>query len=69
MVLVRVRPSLYIPSLMLLWGTCATCLGAIQTKGQLWAVRFLLGITEAGFAVRSFPGKVSLKMVLSLTFQ
>ncbi|KIX09213.1 uncharacterized protein Z518_00292 [Rhinocladiella mackenziei CBS 650.93] len=50
MILVRVRPSLYIPMLMILWGTCATCLGAIQTKGQLWAVRFLLGITEAGFA-------------------
>ncbi|KAK5045778.1 hypothetical protein LTR84_008871 [Exophiala bonariae] len=50
MVLVRARPSLYIPALMFLWGTCATCLGAVQNKHQLLAVRFLLGITEAGFA-------------------
>lgn len=51
MILARLRPSLYIPTLMFLWGTCATCLGAVQTKEQLWAIRFLLGITEAGFGV------------------
>ncbi|VTT60581.1 unnamed protein product [Fusarium fujikuroi] len=50
MILVRLRPSLYIPAIMFLWGTCATFLGAVQSREQLWAVRFLLGVTEAGFA-------------------
>lgn len=38
---------------MLLWGTCATFLGAVRSREQLWAVRFLLGVTKAGFAVSS----------------
>ncbi|RKL32814.1 hypothetical protein BFJ72_g10314 [Fusarium proliferatum] len=50
MIIVRLRPSLYIPAIMFLWGTCATFLGAVQSREQLWAVRFLLGVTEAGFA-------------------
>ncbi|KXS16588.1 MFS general substrate transporter [Gonapodya prolifera JEL478] len=34
------------------WGICAACMAAIQTYGQALAVRFLLGVAEAGF----FPG-------------
>lgn len=50
MILPRVRPSLYIPFIMILWGTVVACMAAIQNAGQLHALRFLLGITEAGFS-------------------
>ncbi|KAL2834162.1 major facilitator superfamily domain-containing protein [Aspergillus pseudoustus] len=39
-----------VASLMFLWGTCAACLGAVKTTSQLLAIRFLLGLFEAGFA-------------------
>ena len=50
MILNRVRPAMYLPLLALLWGTVATCMGAAQNHSQLVAMRFLLGIFEAGFA-------------------
>lgn len=46
----RVRPSMYLPLLGVLWGIVATCMGAAQNYGQLVAMRFLLGMFEAGFA-------------------
>jgi MFS family permease len=50
MILNRVRPSIYLPGLAILWGTIATCMGAVQNTQQLTVLRFLLGIAEAGFA-------------------
>lgn len=50
MILHRVRPSLYLPGIAILWGTIATCMGAVQNTNQLVALRFLLGAAEAGFA-------------------
>lgn len=50
MILNRVRPSMYLPLLGVLWGIVATCMGAAQSYGQLVAMRFLLGMFEAGFA-------------------
>ena len=50
MILPRVRPSLYIPFIMILWGSVVACMAAIQTPGQLHALRFVLGITEAGYS-------------------
>jgi len=41
---------MYLPLLGVLWGTVATCMGAAQNYGQMVAMRFLLGIFEAGFA-------------------
>lgn len=46
------KPPLWISINMILWGVCATCLGAVKTAGQLQAVRFLLGLFEGGL----FPG-------------
>lgn len=51
MILSRSRPSIYIPILMILWGAVAAAMSAIQTTSQLIAVRFVLGIFEAGFSV------------------
>ena len=50
MILNRVRPSMYLPGLGILWGIAATCMGAAQNWHHLIAMRFLLGIFEAGFA-------------------
>ena len=50
MILPRVRPSIYIPAIIIFWGTVVACLAAVQTPGQLLACRFILGIAEAGFS-------------------
>ncbi|KAH8892590.1 MFS general substrate transporter [Thozetella sp. PMI_491] len=50
MVLSVSRPSIYVPTLMFLWGAIATTLAAVQTPTQLIAVRFVLGLFEAGFS-------------------
>ena len=50
MILARWRPSLYIPLLMLLWGTVAALMALVKTPAQLLGVRFLLGVMEAGFS-------------------
>jgi hypothetical protein len=51
MILSRTRPSLYIPFLMLLWGAVAAAMAAVNTPSQLLAIRFVLGVVEAGFSV------------------
>lgn len=50
MMLTRVRPHILLPGLGVLWGSFATVMGATQNWRQLAAMRFLLGIAEAGFA-------------------
>jgi hypothetical protein len=46
MILTRVRPSVFLPALALIWGTFASLMGATQNWRQLAAMRFLLGIAE-----------------------
>ncbi|KAM0554048.1 hypothetical protein ACHAPJ_007123 [Fusarium lateritium] len=48
------RPSLYIGTIIMLWGSMTATLGTVSNFGGLVAVRFMLGVTEAGF----FPGAV-----------
>ncbi|KAL1882090.1 hypothetical protein VTK73DRAFT_2499 [Phialemonium thermophilum] len=50
------RPSYYLAMLVLLWGAVMTCTGVVQNFSGLAAVRFLLGLFEAGF----FPGAIML---------
>ena len=50
LVLARVRPSLYLSGLCILWGGVAACMAATNNWKQLAAVRFCLGVVEAGFA-------------------
>ncbi|KAL5337703.1 major facilitator superfamily domain-containing protein [Aspergillus crustosus] len=50
MILTRVRPSVFLPGLGLVWGTFAALMGATQNWSQLAGMRFLLGFAEAGFA-------------------
>lgn len=52
MILSRSKPSLYLPGIMLLWGSLATAMGGTPNFGGLVAFRLVLGGIESGF----FPG-------------
>lgn len=51
MILPCTRPSVFIPAIMFAWGSVAALIGAVRHQGQLIALRFLLGVFEAGFSV------------------
>lgn len=46
MVLTRVRPSLYLPGLGILWGIFAALMGSAQNWSQVTGLRLLLGFAE-----------------------
>lgn len=48
----RLRPSVFIPSIMLAWGLCMTTMGLVHNWSGLMTARFFLGLAEAGL----FPG-------------
>ncbi|KAH8657545.1 major facilitator superfamily domain-containing protein [Tricladium varicosporioides] len=49
MILGLTRPSIYLPSCMLVWGVVSGCSGAVQNYAGLVVCRFFLGIAEAPF--------------------
>ena len=48
MIVRKVRPSVYISTLMLCWGVINMCMGFIHSYAALCGLRVLLGIFEAG---------------------
>lgn len=52
MLLTRVRPSIYLPVAMALWGTTSACTALVKDFTGLVLCRFILGFMEAPF----FPG-------------
>lgn len=48
----RLRPSIFLPAIMILWGICMTTMGLVHNWSGLMAARFFLGLAEAGL----FPG-------------
>ncbi|KAM3546324.1 hypothetical protein ARSEF1564_000812 [Beauveria bassiana] len=50
----KLRPSRWLAFLMFCWGAMTMCLGAARSFGAVTAVRFLLGMFEAGL----FPGLI-----------
>jgi len=52
MILSRVPPSKYLPSIMLLWGALCAVMAVSNSYGALMGFRFVLGCIESGF----FPG-------------
>ncbi|KAH9880381.1 hypothetical protein IAQ61_000672 [Plenodomus lingam] len=54
MILARVRPSIYIPTIMFLWGIVVAAMAAIKKPSHLWGLRVALGALEAGFAPAVF---------------
>ena len=49
LILSKTRPSLYLPAMMTLWGAVACCMAAVKNVQSLLALRFVLGLLEAGF--------------------
>lgn len=47
--LAQVRPSLYLPTVMMVWGVISALTGICNNAGGLYATRFLLGIVEAAY--------------------
>ncbi|MDA8499513.1 MFS transporter [Citrobacter sp. Igbk 17] len=48
-ILTRVGAKLWIARIMVTWGMIAACMSLVQTPTQLYIMRFLLGVAEAGF--------------------
>lgn len=45
------KPSLYLPTFMIIWGIVSGCTAAVNSYGSLLAVRFILGFVEAAYFV------------------
>lgn len=52
MMLARSRPSIFLPTIMFIWGAMSIGAKGINSLGGMVAFRFVLGLVEAGF----FPG-------------
>jgi MFS transporter, ACS family, tartrate transporter len=59
LILLRVGPRVWIARIMISWGVISTCMMFMHSKESFYVLRFLLGVSEAGF----FPG-----MILYLTY-
>ena len=59
LILLRVGPRRWIARIMISWGVISTCMMFMHSKESFYVLRFLLGVSEAGF----FPG-----MILYLTY-
>ncbi|KAF4817624.1 MFS transporter prlL [Colletotrichum tropicale] len=47
--LTQIRPSLFIPACVVVWGGMSAATGAVTNLSGLYAIRFFLGIVEAAF--------------------
>jgi hypothetical protein len=52
LLLKKLRPSRWLPFIMVCWGTVMTLMGIVQSYRGLLAARLFLGVAEAGL----FPG-------------
>ncbi|KAJ8125609.1 hypothetical protein O1611_g8028 [Lasiodiplodia mahajangana] len=52
MILTKVRPSIWIPSLEVLWSVLTILLAKCQTATQIYVLRFFIGLAESAF----YPG-------------
>ncbi|KAF1993466.1 pantothenate transporter liz1 [Amniculicola lignicola CBS 123094] len=50
MILVRTRPSLYLPAIMIVWGALTCVMAAIKDFNHLVILRIFVGVLESGFA-------------------
>jgi len=50
MILVRTRPSYYLPAIMVLWGALTLCMALIKDYHHLVILRIFVGIIESGFS-------------------
>ena len=52
LLLKKLRPSRWLPAIMVAWGTVMTLMGLVKNYEGLLTARIFLGVTEAGL----FPG-------------
>ena len=55
----RVRPSILIPTLEVIWSVLTFCASSVTNVSQLYAIRFLVGLCESGYfpvMIVSFSG-------------
>ena len=52
LLLKKLRPSVWLPTIMVAWGVVMTLMGIVQNYHGLLIARIFLGVTEAGL----FPG-------------
>lgn len=57
--LAQIRPSMYIPAVMLIWGLISTCTGIVKNPAELYAARFFLGFVEAAFYRKQNPKRIA----------
>ncbi|KAI5251619.1 MFS general substrate transporter [Aureobasidium subglaciale] len=50
MILAKTRPSIFLPTIMALWGIVTCCMAVIHDYSHLLALRFVVGVLESGFA-------------------
>ena len=50
MLLARIKPSMYLPAIMVVWGSLTCVMAAIQNFKHLVVLRIFVGVFEAGFA-------------------
>ncbi|RFU35009.1 hypothetical protein B7463_g1318, partial [Scytalidium lignicola] len=48
----KLRPSIFIPIIMVIWGACMTSMGYVENWSGLMTARWFLGLAEAGL----YPG-------------
>ncbi|KAH8731406.1 MFS nicotinic acid transporter-like protein Tna1 [Phaeosphaeriaceae sp. PMI808] len=48
----KLRPSIFLPIIMVWWGICMACMGLVHNYAGLMTARWWLGVAEAGL----FPG-------------
>ena len=59
LILAKVGPRRWMARIMITWGIVAACMSLVHSPTSFYVLRFLLGVSEAGF----FPG-----MILYLTY-
>ena len=64
--LAQLRPSVYLPACMALWGVISALTGVAQNAAGLYATRFFLGFVEAAF-YREYPGRQKWLVIMCLT--
>lgn len=59
MLATRVRPSILIPSLEVVWSILTFCTSSITSVPQLYAIRFLVGTCESAYFPVMIVGRIS----------
>ncbi|KAL2058532.1 hypothetical protein ABVK25_001260 [Lepraria finkii] len=52
LILTRIRPSIWIPSMEVIWTVLTFCLSRCDSANQVYALRFIVGLAESSF----YPG-------------